>query len=62
MVLEVKKEKEEKPIELFEEKDEEKEQQEEVKTKKIVCPECGSSVEMAEGCFICLNCGYTGCS
>ena len=30
--------------------------------KKIVCPECGNTIEMAEGCFICLNCGYSGCS
>ena len=33
---------------------------EEVKT--IICPECGNKIEMAEGCFICLNCGYSGCS
>lgn len=32
------------------------------KLRKITCPECGASVEMAEGCFICLNCGYTGCA
>lgn len=32
----------------------------EVKT--IICPECGNKIEMAEGCFICLNCGYSGCS
>ena len=32
----------------------------EVKT--VVCPECGNTIEMAEGCFICLNCGYSGCS
>lgn len=30
--------------------------------KKFTCPECGTSIEMAEGCFICLNCGYSGCS
>lgn len=30
--------------------------------KTVVCPECGNSIEMAEGCFICLNCGYSGCS
>lgn len=30
--------------------------------KKVTCPECGNSIEMAEGCFICLNCGYSGCS
>ena len=26
------------------------------------CPECGVSIQMAEGCFICLGCGYSGCS
>ena len=30
--------------------------------KKVTCPECGNTIEMAEGCFICLNCGYSGCS
>lgn len=30
--------------------------------KKVVCPDCGTSIEMAEGCFICLGCGYSGCS
>ena len=30
--------------------------------KKFKCPECGNTIEMAEGCFICLNCGYSGCS
>jgi len=30
--------------------------------KKVTCPECGSTIEMAEGCFICPNCGYSGCS
>ncbi len=28
----------------------------------IKCPECGNEIQMAEGCFICLNCGYSGCS
>lgn len=32
----------------------------EVKT--IICPECGNKIEMAEGCYICLNCGYSGCA
>ena len=41
--------------------DVEEKEKAEVNFKRIVCPECGSSVEMAEGCFICLNCGYTGC-
>lgn len=26
------------------------------------CPDCGTTVEFGEGCFICLNCGYSGCS
>lgn len=30
--------------------------------KKLVCPDCGTSIEMAEGCFICPGCGYSGCS
>jgi len=30
--------------------------------KTVICPECGNKIEMAEGCFICLNCGYSGCS
>jgi len=34
----------------------------EVVLKKFTCPDCGTSIEMAEGCFICLNCGYSGCS
>ena len=28
----------------------------------VKCPECGTEIQMAEGCFICLNCGYSGCS
>lgn len=30
--------------------------------KPRTCPDCGFSIEMAEGCFICPNCGYSGCS
>ncbi|MCM1265294.1 MAG: adenosylcobalamin-dependent ribonucleoside-diphosphate reductase [Candidatus Gastranaerophilales bacterium] len=30
--------------------------------KTVICPECGNKIEMAEGCFICLNCGYSGCA
>ncbi len=26
------------------------------------CPECGSTINMAEGCFVCPNCGFSGCS
>lgn len=29
---------------------------------KHLCPECGSVLGYGEGCFICLNCGYSGCS
>ena len=39
---------------------EEEEPTGEIKTVK--CPECGTEIQMAEGCFICLNCGYSGCS
>lgn len=30
--------------------------------KEVKCPECGTSIQMAEGCFICPGCGYSGCS
>lgn len=30
--------------------------------KDVVCPECGNTIQMAEGCYICLNCGHSGCS
>ncbi len=30
--------------------------------KAIKCPECGTEIQMAEGCFICPNCGHSGCS
>lgn len=30
--------------------------------KEVKCPECGVSIQMAEGCFICPGCGYSGCS
>lgn len=30
--------------------------------KDIVCPECKTTIQMAEGCFICPGCGYSGCS
>lgn len=33
-----------------------------VEIKTVTCPECGTSIQMAEGCFICLNCGYSGCA
>ena len=30
--------------------------------KTVKCPECGNEIQMAEGCFICPQCGYSGCS
>ena len=33
-----------------------------VEIKEFKCPECGTSIQMAEGCFICPNCAYSGCS
>ena len=30
--------------------------------KEVKCPECGTKIQMAEGCFICPNCGYSGCA
>lgn len=30
--------------------------------KIVKCPECGTEIQMAEGCFICPNCGFSGCS
>lgn len=30
--------------------------------KEVTCPECGTVIHMAEGCYICLNCGHSGCS
>ncbi len=30
--------------------------------KDVKCPECGTIIQMAEGCFICPSCGYSGCS
>ena len=36
--------------------------EEEIVLKKFICPDCGTSIEMAEGCFICPGCGYSGCS
>ena len=29
---------------------------------EVKCPECGTKIQMAEGCFICPNCGYSGCT
>lgn len=56
----VEKKEEEKIVEATVEETKEYNPTGEVKT--ITCPECGNKIEMAEGCFICLNCGYSGCS
>lgn len=56
MNLDVKKEPE---IEL---KPAQEEIEEEYVIRKFACPDCGTSIEMAEGCFICPGCGYSGCS
>jgi len=32
------------------------------KRRKDVCPECGGLMEMAEGCHVCRNCGFSKCS
>ena len=58
MNLDDKKKTEEKVEEVVEEISEEPTG--EIKTVK--CPECGNEIQMAEGCFICLKCGYSGCS
>jgi len=53
---------EEKPAEAPKKEEPKDEYEFEVVMTKHTCPECGTTVEMAEGCFICLNCGYSGCS
>lgn len=30
--------------------------------KEHKCPECGKTLGFGEGCFICLDCGYSGCN
>ena len=59
------KKKEEKPEEIIQVQEEVKDTTNEEPTgeiKTVKCPECGNEIQMAEGCFICLNCGYSGCS
>ncbi len=53
MNLETKPQKEEKIVEEYNPTGE---------IKTVKCPECGNEIQMAEGCFICPNCGYSGCS
>ena len=43
-------------------KKEEKQDNPTGEVKTVTCPECGNKIEMAEGCYICLNCGHSGCS
>ena len=70
MLLESKKEDKKEEVKPAEKKPEHKELKIEkteidehgVEIKTVVCPECGNSIKMAEGCCICLNCGYSGCS
>lgn len=64
------------PMNLTKKKEEEKHVEEETKQeeptaeeynptgeiKTVVCPECGTKIQMAEGCFICPGCGYSGCA
>lgn len=60
MNLDKKKEEEKVEEVVVEEKVEDYNPTGEIKTVK--CPECGNEIQMAEGCFICLKCGYSGCS
>lgn len=39
-----------------------KEEEPSGETKTVKCPECGYELQMAEGCFICPQCGHSGCS
>lgn len=32
-----------------------------VEIKTVKCSECGYEIQMSEGCFVCPNCGYSGC-
>ena len=57
MNLEKKEDKKMPEIKAVEEQPVEQHQGEEHK-----CPECGAILGYGEGCFICLNCGYSGCS
>ncbi len=34
---------------------------EEKKTQKNICEECGSAMKPESGCFVCPNCGYSPC-
>jgi len=60
MNLDDKKKKEEASVEVKEEIVEEYNPTGEIK--EVKCPECGTKIQMAEGCFICPSCGYSGCA
>lgn len=62
MNLDDKKKKEEKVEEVVEEVSQEATEEPTGEIKTVKCPECGNEIQMAEGCFICLKCGYSGCS
>lgn len=51
-----------KAIQLIDEKDrKEQELIEKVEKRRVVCPECGSELEVTGGCYTCRNCGYSKC-
>ena len=56
------KKKEESKVEIKPVVEEVKDEEPTGEIKTVKCPECGNEIQMAEGCFICLKCGYSGCS
>ena len=56
------KKKEEPKVEIKPVVEEVKDEEPTGEIKTVKCPECGNEIQMAEGCFICLKCGYSGCS
>ena len=56
------KKKEEPKVEVQSVVEEVKDEEPTGEIKTVKCPECGNEIQMAEGCFICLKCGYSGCS
>ena len=56
------KKKEEPKVEIQPVVEEVKDEEPTGEIKTVKCPECGNEIQMAEGCFICLKCGYSGCS
>lgn len=39
-----------------------KEVEEQSEMKEVTCKECGHKIQYSEGCYLCLNCGASGCS